>query len=192
LAAFCRNDIHTNYLDGLRMADQAPNIAAYTGPMAGVSNRRYFDERFADLLSISRRLRSAVTVLLIEPDHIEQFNDRYGQLAAEECLHKVGERVAKSYARSPDCVARYAEEVFAVVCLGCNIEDMLHHAQRLCERVRGLNIPNGDSPHGVLTISIGGVHRLANRESTEQQLIELAERELLVARKDGINCVHIA
>jgi diguanylate cyclase (GGDEF)-like protein len=174
------------------MSDQAPTSVTYTGPIPGISNRRYFDARFTDLLSISRRLQSEVTVLMIEPDHLGQFNERYGRSAGDECLHKIGECIVKSYARSPDCVARYNDDVFAVVSIGCTIEDMVHHAQRLCERVRTLNIPNSDSSHGVLTISIGGVHRLANREATEQQFIEIAERELLAAKHDGHNCVHIA
>jgi two-component system chemotaxis family response regulator WspR len=174
------------------MLDQPPNTATYSGPMPGVSNRRYFDERFADLLSISRRLHSEVTVLMIDLDLLGPFNERYGRSAGDECLRKVGECIVKSFSRSPDCVARYNEEVFAVVSLGSNKDDMIRHAQRLSERVRELGIPNSGSPHGVLTISIGGVHHLANRDTTEQQLIELANRELLAAKRDGRNCVHIA
>ena len=173
------------------MADQTPNILTYTGQIPGISNRRYFDERFADLLSISRRLQSAVTVLMIDLDHLGRFNERYGRSAGDECLHKVGECITKSFARAPDCVARYSDEVFAVVALGSNLEDMLRHAQKLCERVRILNIPNCDSPHGVFTISIGGIHRLANRDTTEPQLLELANRELLAAKRDSRNRVHI-
>jgi two-component system chemotaxis family response regulator WspR len=173
------------------MPDQAPNVVTYSGQMAGVSDRRHFDERFADLLSISRRLQSGVTVLMIDPDHLGRFNEQYGRSAGDECLHKVGECIVKSFSRAPDCVARYTDEVFAVVSLGANSEDMLHHAQRLCDRVRALNIPHSDSTHGVLTISIGGVHRLANRDTTETQLLELANRELLAAKHDGRNRVHI-
>jgi diguanylate cyclase (GGDEF)-like protein len=173
------------------MPDHPQNALTYTGPMIGIGNRRYFDERFADLLSISRRVHGEVTVLMIDLDHLGQFSERYGRSAGEECLRKVGDCIAKSFSRAPDCVAQYTNEVFAVVSLGSNIEDMLRHAQRLCERVRALNIPNSDSTHGVLTISIGGVHRLANRDTAEQKLIELAERELFAAKHDGRNCVHI-
>jgi PleD family two-component response regulator len=54
-----------------------------------------------------------------------------------------------------------------------------------------LNIPHGDSPHGVVTISIGGVHRLPNRDTTEEQLFELANQELLSAKHGGRDRVHI-
>ena len=173
------------------MPDQQPNTVTYSGPMAGISNRRHFDERFADLLSISHRVHCELSVLMIDLDILSLFNERYGQSAGDECLHMVADCIAKSFARTTDCVARYGGEEFAVVSLALNIEDLRHHAQKLCEQVRALNIPHGDSPHGVVTISIGGVHRLANRETTEEELIELSIRELLVAKRDGRNCVHI-
>ena len=173
------------------MLDQQPNTVTYTGPMAGISNRRHFDERFADLLSISHRVHCEVSVLMIDLDLLSRFNERYGQSAGDECLHKVADCIAKSFARATDCVARYDGEEFAVVSLAANIDDLRHHAQKLCEQVRALNIPHSDSPHGVLTISIGGIHRLSNRETTEEELIALANQELLAAKRGGRDCVHI-
>lgn len=174
------------------MSNQQSNTVAYTGPMAGISNRHHFDERFADLLSISKRVHSEVSVLMINLDQLERFNERYGQSAGDESLRLVADCIAKSFVRTSDCVVRYDGGEFAVVSLASNVEDLRHHAQKLCERVRALGIPHGDSPHGVLTISIGGVHRLANREATEEELITLANQELLAAKRDGRNCVHIA
>ena len=173
------------------MPDQQPNSMIYSGPIAGIESRRHFDERFAELLSISHRVHSEMSVLMIALDQFGQFNERYGQSAGEECLHRVGNYIAKSFARASDCAARYDSEKFAVVSLAANIEDLRQYAQKLCERVRALNIPNSDSPHGVVTISIGGIHRLPNREVNEAELIALANRELLAARHDGRNCVHI-
>lgn len=173
------------------MTDSQPNIMIYTGPMPGIGSRRHFDERFADLLAISHRVHSEVSLLMIELDQLNQFNERYGQPAGDECVHKVGGCISKLFARSSDCVARYGSEQFAVVSLASNIDDMIRHAQRLCERVRALNIPNNDSPHGVVTVSIGGIHRLPNRETTEEELIEQANNQLIAARHDGRNCVHI-
>ena len=173
------------------MPDQQVNAESGIDPMAGISNRKQFDERFADLLSISHRVRSKLSVLMIDPDLFSQFNERYGQSAGDECLCKVGVCIAKSFARASDCVSRYGGEEFAVVSLAANIEDLRRHAQKLCERVRMLNIPHGDSPHGVLTVSIGGIHRLPKRETTEEELIAMANRELLAAKRGGRNCVHI-
>jgi len=103
----------------------------------------------------------------------------------------VGDCITKSFVRKSDCVARYGGEEFAVVSFSTGIEALRHHAQKLCEQVRALNIPHGDSPHGVVTISIGGVHRLPDRDTTEELLIALANQELLSAKYSGRDCVHI-
>jgi len=76
--------------------------------------------------------------------------------------------------------------------LAVNLDGLRHHAQKLCDQVRALGIPNSDSSHGVVTISIGGIHRLPGREVTEAELIKLADQELLAAKRDGHNRVHIA
>ena len=183
--------LHQSNLD-LQTLNQQLNALVYTDHLVGISNRRHFDEMFVSFLSSAQRTHSELSVLMIELDHFKQFNERYGRSAGEECLRMVGDCIAKSFARTSDCAARYAGEEFAVTSLAANFDDMRQHAQKLCEQVRALNIPNSDSTHGIVTISIGGVHRIPGRETTETELIKLADQELLAAKRDGHNRVHIA
>ena len=164
---------------------------AYTDSLIGISNRRHFDERFAALLQAARRIHSRISVLIIDLDNFKRFNERYGQSAGDECLRRVGVCIAKSFIRTTDCVARYGGEEFVVVSFSTDADALRKHAQKLCERVRALGIPHGDSPNGVVTISIGGIHRLPDRDTTEELLIEIAEQQLLAAKHSGRDCVHI-
>ena len=175
----------------LQALNRQLNILACIDPLVGLSNRRHFDEQFASLRSAAQRTHSELSVLMIDLDYFRQFNERYGRSAGDECLRMVGDCIAKSFVRTSDCAARYGGEEFAVVTLAANIDDLRRHAQKLCNQVRALNIPNGDSPHGVVTISIGGVHRLLDHEATEEEVISLAERELFAAKHNGRNCAHI-
>jgi diguanylate cyclase (GGDEF)-like protein/PAS domain S-box-containing protein len=170
---------------------QQPETSADTDPLIGIGNRRHLDERFADLLQVAQRIHSGLAVLIIDLDNFNLFNERYGHSAGDECLHLVGDCIAKSFIRTSDCVARYGGEEFAVVSFSTGIEALREHAQKLCEQVRALNIPHGDSPHGVVTISIGGIYRLPNRDTTEELLLELANQELLAAKRSGRDRVHI-
>ena len=133
----------------------------------------------------------SMSVLMIDLDHFKSFNERYGHSAGDECLRLVGDCIANSFVRASDCVARYDGEEFAVVSFSSGIEALRLHAQKLCEQVRALNIPHSDSPHGVVTVSIGGIHRLPNRDTTAELLVELAIQELLSAKRSGRNRVHI-
>jgi len=172
-------------------SERIPEPANHTDPLIGISNRRRFDERFLDLMHVARRINSGISVLMIDLDQFRSFNERYGHAAGDECLRRVGNCIAKSFTRKTDCVARYGGEEFAVVSFSTGIESLRNHAQKLCEQVRALNIPHGDSPHGVVTISIGGIHRLPNRDTTEESMIELANQELQAAKHNGRDRVHI-
>jgi diguanylate cyclase (GGDEF)-like protein/PAS domain S-box-containing protein len=162
-----------------------------TDPVSGVSNRRHFEERFSDLLSIAKRIRCELSVLLIELDYFRQFNERYGQPAGGDCLHEVGDCIAKSFRRTSDCVARYSGDGFAVVSFSSNLDGLHQHTLLLCERVRMLNIPHYDSPHGVVTVSIGGIQRRSENETSKEGLVEQTKLKLLAARQSGCNCVNI-
>jgi len=181
---------HQSNLD-LQTLNQQLNTLVYTDHLVGLSNRRHFDKQFTNLYSTALRTHSELSVLMIDFDHFRQFNERYGRSAGDECLRMVGDCIAKSFTRTSDCTARYGGEEFAVVSLAANIEDLRHHAQKLCEQVRALNIPNSDSSYGVVTISVGGVHRLPDRESTEAELIKLVDQALLAAKHKGGNRAYI-
>jgi len=183
--------LHQSNLD-LQTLNQQLNTLVYTDHLVGLSNRRHFDEQFTTLFSTAQRTHSELSVLMIDFDHFKQFNERYGRLAGDGCLRMVGDCIAKSFARSSDCTARYGGDEFAVVSLAANIDDLRSHAQKLCEQVRALNIPNSDSSYGVVTISIGGVHRLPDRESAGTELIKLADQALLAAKRSGGNRANIA
>jgi diguanylate cyclase (GGDEF)-like protein/PAS domain S-box-containing protein len=182
--------LHQSNLD-LQTLNQQLNTLVYTDHLVGLSNRRHFDEQFTNLFSTAQRTHSELSVLMIDFDHFRQFNERYGRSAGDECLRMVGDCIAKSFARTSDCTARYGGEEFAAVSLAGNVDDLRRHAQKLCEQVRALNIPNSDSSYGVVTISIGGIHRLPDRESAEAELIKLADQALLAAKRSGGNRANV-
>jgi diguanylate cyclase (GGDEF)-like protein/PAS domain S-box-containing protein len=159
--------------------------------LVGLSNRQHFETRFADILHVAQRIHSGISLLMIDIDHFNLFNERYGHAAGDECLRVVGECIKKSFVRTSDCVARYGGEEFSVVSFSTSIETLRRHAHKLCEQVRALNIQHEDSSHGVVTVSVGGIHRLPNRDATQEMFIELANQELLVAKSSGRNCVSI-
>lgn len=160
---------------------------ASTDPLVGISNRRHFDQRLTDALAFARRAHSGMSVVIIELDFFSQYNERYGQPAGNECLRNVSVCISELFVRTSDCAARLGGGEFAVVSLSFGAGALRQHALKLCERVRMLNIPHSDSPHGVVTVSVGGVHCMPNRETTEEMLIGLANSKLLAAKRNGCN-----
>lgn len=156
-------------------------------PPVGVSSRRHFEQRFADSLVFTRRAHSGMSLLKIELDFFNQYVERHGQPAADECLCRVGDCIARLFLRMSDCVTRYGEWEFAAVSLSFGAGALRLQAQKLCEQVRALQIPHSDSPHGVVTISVGGVHCMPTRETTQEMLVGVADSKLQAAKRNGCN-----
>jgi len=154
-------------------------------PLVGICNRHRFDEQLVTLLANAKRSHSELAVMMIDLDRFALFNERYGTSAGDECLRIVGNTIARSFSRASDCAARYEGAQFAVVSLGVDIGDLREHAQKLCEKVRELSIPHTDSPHGIVTISIGGVSRVPYRDTKADELIKQAEVAMYAAKRHG-------
>ncbi len=182
--------MHQSQLD-LPALKQQLHTLEYTDPLIGISNRHRFDEQCALLWSTAQRTHSEFSLLMVDMDHFAQFNVHYGQSAGDECLRIVGDSIAKSFARTSDCAARYTGARFAVVTLGGNLEELRRHARKLADRVRGLSIPHGGSPHGVVTITIGGICRVPQREHEVAEMAKIAEVALLQAKQRGRDQINV-
>lgn len=182
--------LHQSNLD-LRLLNQQLNTLPHIDPRVGLRHFQDFKETLATLLSSAQRTHSELAVLMVDVNYFEQFNERYGFQAGDECLLRVGHCIAKSYSRHSDCATRYAEEKFIVISLEASIDEVHFHAQKLCEKVRALGIPHSDSPQGIVTINVGGMVRIPQREASPDYLIKQAEEILAQAKRHGHEQVHI-
>ena len=177
-----------------RSLDRQAHTLLPIEPQNGLSE--HFGSRFSGMLQTAQRTHSPLSVLRVVPDQFQAFRKKYGQQAGEACLRMVGERIAKTYARASDCVARYEEngeeDGFAVVSMGASVEGLQQHAEKLRAQLRALNIPHHASPEGVLTACIGGITLIPQRETTAHNLLEAAGKALARAQQRGNDCEAFA
>ncbi|MEM7755064.1 MAG: GGDEF domain-containing protein [Planctomycetota bacterium] len=108
---------HAAWLAGwLRLSRQSKNLrrAAFTDPLTGAWNRRYFDRYLDAAIAKARQDRLSLTVLLFDVDNFKGFNDRYGHPAGDEILVETV-RVLRSVIRPSDRVCRIGGDEFAVI-----------------------------------------------------------------------------
>jgi PleD family two-component response regulator len=67
-------------------------LARTDGP-TGLSNRRAFDEALEREWKRTLREGSQISLLLLDIDHIKEFNDRYGNQVGDDCLRTVAAAV---------------------------------------------------------------------------------------------------
>ena len=100
--------------------------------LTGLPNRTLFLDRLAHSLARSERSPGPVTVLVLDLDNFNRFNDSLGHAAGDRLLTAVAERLRDTI-RPADTIARLEGDEFAVLMDGTGIADGIRVAQRLGE-----------------------------------------------------------
>jgi diguanylate cyclase (GGDEF)-like protein len=152
-----------------------------TDPLTGLANRRYFDERIRQAVSLAQRQAQPLTVVMTDIDHFKSVNDRFG--------HDVGDRVLKGYARlmtemtrTEDLVARWGGEEFILMLPVTGGRQ----AREVTERIR-VALPQKDlAGNGHRVTASFGISQLLPGESIAE-LIKRADTALYQAKHGGRN-----
>lgn len=165
---------------------------AMTDGLTGLANRRAFDRALQNEFSRFKRFGGVFSVLLLDIDHFKNFNDRYGHMAGDECLRKVGERLTTTVGRLPDVVARYGGEEFVAILPGTPGAGAEKVGRRMIDAVIGLGIAHEASDTASnLTISIG-IATATGDITSHDDLLLLADKALYEAKAGGRNRLVVA
>ena len=91
--------------------------------------------------------------------------------------------------RSTDFLARYGGEEFVGILLGDSAEKAFAHLKRIRQEIENLHIPHDPSVSQWVTVSIGGVTIMPQRESSYDSYLKIADTMLYDAKKNGRNRV---
>ncbi len=163
---------------------------AYTDPLTGLANHRFFQETLFQEFVRARRYHKALSLMILDIDHFKKFNDTFGHLVGDKVLGHVGRIFDRSIRERIDTVARYGGEEFAVLLP----ETGLAGAGRFGDRVREaierepLNHEGRDLP---ITISVGVACTAVTSCQNQSELIRAADLALYEAKEGGRNQVKI-
>ncbi len=158
---------------------------AATDALTGVANRRRFDEMLDREWRRAMRSHDQLSMLLIDVDHFKLFNDQYGHLMGDTCLHAIATAIAGSVRRPGDLVARYGGEEFAVILPDTDGDGAMEIAARVREGIAALAMPHAGNPSCRVTVSIGSAEAIPNRSTASSVLVEAADVALYDAKRLG-------
>ncbi len=126
-----------------RAEQQIHDLAFYDG-VTGLPNRTLLEQRLEAMLAAVDEQDLQVTVLIINLDHFQRFNEHFGHVLGNELLRALGRRLTgnlrrdtgdnRSIASNPDLVARIAGDEFCLVSTRTDAEvSGLSLAQRVHE-----------------------------------------------------------
>ena len=163
---------------------------ARTDKLTKLYNRGHFDTTLLSEILRATRHGIPMSLMLLDVDYFKKYNDYYGHLAGDECLHAIAQVLKKTFLRSGEVVARYGGEEFAVILPHCNKHDAMNRADSLLTSVRQSAIPHeksGVADH--ITVSIGvATHQPRSKQPVDpDELIKAADEMLYNAKAAGRN-----
>ncbi|MEK7207129.1 MAG: diguanylate cyclase [Pseudomonadota bacterium] len=163
---------------------------ATTDPMTKLKNRRAFFENGANCLSLAKRQESDLSVILLDVDFFKKINDTYGHQVGDEALLMVA-RMLTETTRDVDTVARIGGEEFAVLQPDTNRLGAAVLAERIRAAVEREQLVVGDKIVS-MTVSIGIASLRTDTPSSVDQMLNVADTRLYLAKKSGRNriCVN--
>ena len=143
--------------------------------LTGLPNRQALVEALEAELSRTRRLGRPFSVALLDCDGFKGINDRYGHLAGDEVLRRIGLGL-RQHTRPYDCVGRLGGDEFLLVLSEVDSENAVLIAERLRHFV--------EREYPELTFSLGVVtFRTADFDWDE--CIQQADDAMYAAKRRG-------
>jgi diguanylate cyclase (GGDEF)-like protein len=176
-----RRELEAQQAELLHLNNQLA-VLVTTDALTGLLNRRAFQDRLNEAISIAVRFQTPLSLLLVDADHFKQINDTLGHQAGDVVLRTLGQLLRQN-ARQGDIVARYGGEEFAVILPHTAGEGASEVAWRMCR-----NVATRMAATVPVTISIGAA-TLDPTNATADALLIAADQALYSAKNQGRNQV---
>ena len=157
-------DDHRRLLD--RISEQAAAVIynsivfeqtqedSLTDPLTGLPNTRFMFMHLTRELARATRLKSEVSLLVMDLDNFKDINDTFGHHVGDRALREIA-AVMRAGIRPYDICVRYAGDEFIVVLSGCGGEEAERKRVELQQAVDGLQFEARPGKMLPLAISIG-------------------------------------
>jgi len=160
--------------------------------LTGIPNRRAFDIKLKNEISLIKRNNYSMSVLMIDVDFFKLYNDEYGHQKGDECLQKIGKTLKSIIKRDLDLVARYGGEEFVCILSNCSAKNAKKVASMILGKVQSLKITHERSSCSIyVSVSIGLTTVDKNNTLVSKDIIEKADKSLYKAKQMGRNTIVV-
>jgi diguanylate cyclase (GGDEF)-like protein len=159
---------------------------SFTDPLTEVYNRRSLEDIAGRFISHARRLKSSLSLLLIDVDRFKDVNTRFGHLTGDVVLADTA-ALLKSSVRGSDAVFRYGGDEFLIILADTSRTG----AAKVIERIRAYLLDWNRAAtleKFELNLSIG-VSEWSD-DMTLDQLLDEADREMYAAKANQTLSKH--
>jgi diguanylate cyclase (GGDEF)-like protein len=175
----------------LRAANHRLTKLSETDPLTQLPNRRSFEISLNREWGKSIRTNESLAVIMMDIDYFKSYNDGYGHQLGDECLIKIARIVQDNTREYVDFPVRFGGEEFLVLLSNSDRNDAYIVAERIRREILNLAVPHRENePDGIVTCSFGVAGCYADPDSSPEDLIRSADRNLYRAKQKGRNRVE--
>ena len=160
-----------------------------TDQLTGIANRRQHDLYSLIKWNEATRLQIPFSICMFDIDHFKAYNDTFGHPAGDKVIISVAKTVSSYLQRSTDFLARYGGEEFVAFFLGDSAPKAFEYLKKSRHAIEQLHIPHAPSTAEWVTISIGGITVVPQRENSYEVYLKIADTMLYDAKRFGRNRV---
>ena len=172
-----------------RRAEELLLHSAMHDMLTGVANRAQFFDRLAAAPPDERRHHANAAVLYLDLDAFKAVNDTHGHTAGDVVLQTVTNRMLTAV-RAADLVARLGGDEFAVLCVDVGHADQ---ATALADRLIAAVAEPIDIGGGTVHVGVSiGIALATDGATAATDLLEMADRALYEAKREGKSCWRLA
>ncbi|MFN7947804.1 MAG: diguanylate cyclase [Blastocatellia bacterium] len=154
--------------------------------LTGLYNRRHFDQVLHAELERAQRYGHALSLVMLDLDHLKLINDQFGHQAGDTAIREIGRTLGRLH-RKIDTVARYGGEEFSAILSHVPPKGALIAAESWRAAINEIRLETGWQ----LSASVG-VAIYQKDGTTAERLIKAADDALYQAKRKGRNRVCLA
>ena len=163
-----------------------------TDALTGLKNRRYFNQRIREEVSLSHRYQLPLSLILIDVDHFKKINDTFGHHIGDDVLANLSKLILETV-RDSDIVARYGGEEIAIITPNTAKAEAEQLAERLRIKIEKSTVAVVETTHEIVQVTISaGICSLSAVIVDQDALLEESDQALYLAKKYGRNKVVVS
>jgi two-component system cell cycle response regulator len=157
---------------------------AMTDQLTGLYNRYFLSSFIEKALSLAKRHKYPLSIVMIDLDKFKFINDNFGHELGDEVLVKISSELQKN-CRLEDIAVRLGGDEFLVVLPHCAEDQAIKKANDICRKVHVIEASQAD----VVVAASFGVSSTEQGSFNYKTLFDLADQAAYQAKKQGGNCV---
>lgn len=172
-------------LDNLRRFSRAEELSITDG-LTGVYNYRYLRSALDKEVARARRFREIFSIIMLDVDHLKEYNDVHGHLRGSEVLRRLAQLMMAEL-RGADVVAKYGGDEFVVILPQTDRDGARVLVERMRRSIESHEFPGVET--GMRITSSMGIAEFPRDGEASRDLLESADKALYDAKRAGRNRV---